>query len=75
MDTTTPAVDAPLPNDVPTLQAMVRELLAKNQQLEARVAEQGKRTHLLRKSRRTCSRNASSQPALSRLFFWVLPRS
>lgn len=33
------AVDAPLPTDVPTLQAMVRELLAKNQQLEARIAE------------------------------------
>lgn len=38
MDATTPA-DAPLPTDVPTLQAMVRELLAKNQQLEARIAE------------------------------------
>ncbi len=34
MDATTPAADAPLPTDVPTLQAMVRELLARNQQLE-----------------------------------------
>lgn len=39
MDAATPALDAPLPTDVPTLQAMVRELLAKNQQLEARIAE------------------------------------
>ncbi|MBA4066689.1 MAG: hypothetical protein C0501_23885, partial [Isosphaera sp.] len=39
MDAATPAVDAPLPTDVPTLQAMVRELLARNQQLEARIAE------------------------------------
>src|SRR5215207_2534590 len=39
MDASTPAIDAPLPSDVPTLQAMVRELLARNQQLEARVAE------------------------------------
>ena len=39
MDATVPTVDAPLPTDVPTLQAMVRELLAKNQQLEARIAE------------------------------------
>lgn len=39
MDATPPAADAPLPTDVPTLQAMVRELLAKNQQLAARVAE------------------------------------
>jgi len=29
----------PLPTDVPTLQAMVRELLAKNHQLEARIAD------------------------------------
>jgi transposase len=39
MDATPPAADAPLPTDVPTLQAMVRELLARNRQLEARVAE------------------------------------
>jgi transposase len=39
MDATALAVDAPLPSDVPTLQALVRELLVKNQQLEARVAE------------------------------------
>lgn len=39
MDATTPAPDAPLPTDVPTLQAMVRELLAKNHKLEARIAE------------------------------------
>ena len=32
------------------------------------VVLQGKRAHLPRKSRRTCSRNASSQPAFSRLF-------
>ncbi len=31
--------EAPLPTDVPTLQAMVGELLAKNRQLEARIAE------------------------------------
>ncbi len=30
---------APLPTDVPTLQAMVRELLVRNRELEARVAE------------------------------------
>ena len=30
---------APLPTDVPTLQAMVRELLARNRELEARVAD------------------------------------
>jgi transposase len=39
MDAIAPAADAPLPTDVPTLQAMVRELLAKNQQLEAQLAE------------------------------------
>ena len=39
MDATPPAADTPLPTDVPTLQAMVRELLAKNQHLEARIAE------------------------------------
>jgi transposase len=39
MAAATPAAGAPLPTDVPTLQAMVRELLAKNQQLEARIAE------------------------------------
>jgi transposase len=39
MDATALAVDAPLPTDVPTLQALVRELLVKNQQLEARIAE------------------------------------
>jgi transposase len=38
MDAATPP-DAPLPSDVATLQAMVRELLARNQQLEARIAE------------------------------------
>jgi len=31
MDATPPAADAPLPTDVPTLQAMVRALLARNQ--------------------------------------------
>lgn len=39
MDAIAPAADALLPTDVPTLQAMVRELLAKNQQLEAQLAE------------------------------------
>ena len=39
MDAATPVADPPLPTDVPTLQAMVRELLARNQQLEARIAE------------------------------------
>ena len=39
MDAATPVADTPLPTDVPTLQAMVRELLVKNQQLEARIAE------------------------------------
>lgn len=39
MDAAAPLVDAPLPTDVPTLQAMVRELLVRNQQLEARIAE------------------------------------
>jgi transposase len=39
MDATVVSTDAPLPGDVPTLQAMVRDLLAKNQQLEARIAE------------------------------------
>src|SRR5689334_9523398 len=39
MDAATPVADPPLPTDVPTLQAMVRELLGKNQQLEARIAE------------------------------------
>jgi len=39
MDATPPAADPPLPTDVPSLQAMVRELLAKNRQLDARVAE------------------------------------
>jgi transposase len=39
VDATTPAGDAPLPTDVPTLQTLVRELLARNQQLEARIAE------------------------------------
>jgi transposase len=34
-----PPVEVPLPTDVSTLQAMVRELLVKNQQLEARIAE------------------------------------
>jgi len=34
-----PAPDAPLPTDVPALQALVRELLVRNQQLEARIAE------------------------------------
>src|ERR1700712_3829789 len=38
MDAAPPA-DPPLTTDVPTLQAMVRELLVRNQQLEARVAE------------------------------------
>ena len=39
MDATVVPADAPLPDDVPTLQTMVRDLLAKNQQLEARIAE------------------------------------
>ena len=39
MDAPPPDPTAPLPTDVPTLQAMVRELLARNQQLEARVAD------------------------------------
>ena len=39
MDAATLAVDAPLPTDVPTLQGIIRQLLVKNQQLEARVAE------------------------------------
>lgn len=39
MDAVAPPADPPLPTDVPSLQAMVRELLARNQQLEARVAE------------------------------------
>lgn len=39
MDAPPPDPTAPLPSDVPTLQTMVRELLARNQQLEARVAE------------------------------------
>ena len=39
MDAATPAADAPLPTDVPAPQAMVRELIAKNRQLEARIAE------------------------------------
>ncbi|VTT98811.1 TnpC protein OS=Planctomyces maris DSM 8797 GN=PM8797T_10669 PE=4 SV=1: zf-IS66: DDE_Tnp_IS66 [Gemmataceae bacterium] len=39
MDITALTVDTPLPTDVPTLQAMVRELLVKNRQLEARIAE------------------------------------
>jgi transposase len=39
MDAATLAVDAPLPTDVPTLQALVRELLVRNQQLEARITE------------------------------------
>jgi transposase len=39
MDALTPPTEIPLPTDVPTLQAMVRELLVKNQQLEARIVE------------------------------------
>jgi transposase len=39
MEATAPAIDTSLPTDVPTLQALVRELLVKNQQLEARIAE------------------------------------
>lgn len=39
MDAATPVTDPPLPTDVPTLQAMVRELLVRNRQLEARVDE------------------------------------
>ena len=39
MDATTLAPDAPLPTDVPTLQAMVRELLTEIQQLRAENAE------------------------------------
>jgi hypothetical protein len=38
MDATAPPSDAPLPTDVTTLQAMVRELLARVQQLEAQNA-------------------------------------
>ncbi len=39
MDATAPAADAPMPTDVPALQAPVRERRARNQQLEARIAE------------------------------------
>ena len=39
MDAATPVADTPLPTDVPSLQAMVRDLLARNRELEARVAE------------------------------------
>jgi transposase len=39
MDAPPPDPTAPLPTDVPTLQAMVRELLARNRQLEARAAD------------------------------------
>lgn len=39
MDAATLAPDAPLPTDVPTLQAMVRELLTETQQLRAENAE------------------------------------
>lgn len=39
MDAATLAPDAPLPTDVPTLHGIIRQLLVKNQQLEARVAE------------------------------------
>jgi hypothetical protein len=39
MDATTLAPDAPLPTDVPTLQAMVRELLTELQKLRAENAE------------------------------------
>ena len=39
MDATTLAPDAPLPIDVPTLQAMVRELLTELQKLRAENAE------------------------------------
>jgi len=39
MDATTLAPDAPLPDDVPTLQAMVRELLAELQKLRTENAE------------------------------------
>src|SRR4051794_34990664 len=39
MDATTLAPDAPLPDDVPTLQAMVRELLTELQKLRAENAE------------------------------------
>ncbi len=39
MDAPAPPTEVPLPTDVPTLQAMVRELLARNQLLEARVAD------------------------------------
>lgn len=39
MDAVTLAPDTPLPDDVPTLHAMVRELLARVQQLEAENAE------------------------------------
>src|SRR4051812_14185563 len=39
MDAATPTIDAPLPTDVPTLHGIIRQLLVKNQQLEARVAE------------------------------------
>src|SRR6476620_5852591 len=39
MDAPPPDPTAPRPTDGPTPQAMVRELLARNRQLEARVAE------------------------------------
>ena len=38
-DAPTPALDTPPPTNVPTLQVKVRDVLARNQQLEARIAE------------------------------------
>jgi transposase len=39
MDAATLTPDSPLPTDVPTLHGIIRQLLIKNQQLEARIAE------------------------------------
>jgi transposase len=39
MDATTLTVDTPLPTDVPTLHGIIRQLLARNQELENRIAE------------------------------------
>jgi hypothetical protein len=39
MAATTLTPDTPLPTDVPTLHGIIRQLLIKNQQLEARLAE------------------------------------
>ena len=58
---------APLPNDVPTLQEMVRELLARNRQLEARIAELTAKLDAALKhrfGRRSERRQPAAQPPL-----------